>query len=100
MTQLPLLLWEQPVRKSEQAPSLDQVVQQEQKHIKIPGRTELPTVDEAYLRGWMIEFHKKNELPVPKGIRDWNYNQLQQEYRSILQKHGITEKDIVYRLSY
>jgi len=98
MTQLPLLLWEQPVRKTEQAPSLDQVVQQEQKHIKIPGRTESPITpdrDIDYLCGWILQFHKDNKLPVPKGIRYWNYDQLQQKYRGILQEYNITVQDIL-----
>jgi hypothetical protein len=54
-----------------------------QKQYLVPGRTEDPINTYGLLRQFLVDFHKMNQMSLPKGFRSRNKKQLLGMYRGM-----------------
>lgn len=61
----------------------------------VPRRTENPANTFGMLRNWIIEFHKSNDMKLPKHFYRRNKRQLRGMYYGMLRTYELTIDDVV-----
>lgn len=77
---------------------LEETVRREApKKYKVPGMTENPCVTYGMVRRWIMDFHKRNKMRLPKGFYRRNKRQLVGMFYGMLDTYEIRLEDIVHR---
>jgi|GEM_PF-6256822 len=70
-------------------------VPQKKREYLIPRTTENPGCNYGMLRRWIIDFHQRNDMALPKGFYKRNKHQLQGMFYGMLREYDITLDRVV-----